>query len=332
MNILYISDHAILEYNEVSLFTRLGHDVFSLGAYHNLGHDDLPRPKVKGLKYHKGLDEVYVKNPNRNEIAPEIIAWADVIIFMHAPDVMVENWERIKHKRVIWRSIGQSVKRIEEKLRPLKSEGLEIVRYSPKERNIEGYIGEDAIIRFDVDPDVFTGWNGEDRKAVAFSQSLKGRREFCHYNEIMHVIEAVDGRVYGPGNEDLGKFNGGNLSFDHQLKKMRRAGVLVYGGTWPASYTLSFIEALMMGLPIVAGSKAIAHVEKFEGIDFYEVDEILAEIGGAVCDTKEQMVLHTRKLLTNRKYAEDLSIKQRELALKYFDTNKIGKQWQELLK
>jgi hypothetical protein len=31
-------------------------------------------------------------------------------------------------------------------------EGLEIVRYSPMERNIPGYIGEDALIRFYKDP------------------------------------------------------------------------------------------------------------------------------------------------------------------------------------
>ena len=33
LKILYCSTHTILEFDEISLFTELGHEVFSMGAY-----------------------------------------------------------------------------------------------------------------------------------------------------------------------------------------------------------------------------------------------------------------------------------------------------------
>lgn len=330
MKILYISDHAVLEYDELQLFTDLGHECFSLGAYHNLGHADLPRPAIQGLKYYEDLDKVYTANPNRNEISDVLIEWADVIIFMHAPSVLMQNWERIKHKRVVWRTIGQSVANIEAMLAPVRSE-ITIVRYSPKEASIAGYIGADAMIRFYKDPEVFNRWEPKTSEVITFAQSLKGRREFCHYNEIFPVIEAFDGKIYGPGNEDVGQYNGGSVSFEQQLEIMRRAAVMIYAGTWPASYTLSFMEALMIGIPIVAVSKQIAHLQGYEDFNFYEVDEMLAKISAPVCDTVDQMIVEVDQLINNPEHAAEMSRRQRELAVELFGKRGVGEQWKRLL-
>ncbi len=331
MKIHYISDHSILEYDEIQLLTEMGHDVFSNGAYLDpAGHLTLPRPAIKGMKYNAKFADLARTHP-KTQLPDELIDPFDVIIIMHQPQVIIQNWEKLKHKKVVWRTIGQSVKWIEEALRPMRDEGLKIVRYSPKEKNIEGYMGEHAVIRFYKDPDVYKDWTGDNKNVVNFSQSLKGRREFCHYDEIMAVIETFKGKVYGPGNDDLGAFNGGDQPYERQLEIMKSSKVMIYGGTWPASYTLSFIEALMMGLPIVAISKALAHYKKYEPFDFYEVDELLAEIGGIVCDTPEQMVQATQKLLDNDEHALEISKKQKELALKYFGKETIKKQWGEFL-
>lgn len=330
MKIHYISCHSVLEYDEVQMFTDMGHDVFSNGAYLDpAGHITHPRPGLKGAIYHEDLADIARKTATTN-LPKELIDPFDVIIVMHTPDVLISNWDRIKHKKVIWRTIGQSTPNVEARLKPLRDEGLIIVRYSPKERHLENYLGEDALIRFYEDEDKYKGWHGKAGTVVNFSQSLLGRRDFCHYDEVIPVIEAFGGLVYGPGNEDLGQYNGGAVPHEKQLEIMRAAGVMVYGGTWPASYTLSFIEALMMGLPIVAVSKEIAHVKKFAHIDFYEVDELMAEISAPVCDSVEQMMEATRQLLENRKYALDISKRQRELALKHFSKAAISAQWAEL--
>lgn len=330
MRIHYISDHEVLEYDEVQLFLDLGHEVFANGAYLDPeGHITHKRPGLRGAMYYREWADLARKYP-RTELPPELIEPFDVIIIMHAPNVLVQNWERIKHKTVVWRSIGQSLQRIERLLAPLRAEGLKVVRYSPKERNITDFMGEDAMIRFYKDEDVYKGWIGGGG-LVNFSQSLKGRRDFCHFNEIMPVIEALNGKVYGPGNEDLGEFNGGQIPFEGMIDVMQHAGAILYGGTWPACYTLSYIEALMMGLPVVAISKKIAHLERYEEVDFYEVDELQAQISGAVCDNVEQMEAAARQLIEDKDFAKLISNRQREFALQHFSKAVIGKQWAEFL-
>ena len=169
MKIQYISCHSILEYDEVQLLTELGHDVFSNGAYIDpAGHITHPRPGIKGAKYYPEYAELARMNPTTN-LPKELIDPFDVIIVMHQPDVLVQNWDKIKHKKVIWRSIGQSVPAVERKLAPLREEGLVVVRYSPKEENIDSYTGSDAMIRFYKDPEVYKGWDGKDTGVVNFS-------------------------------------------------------------------------------------------------------------------------------------------------------------------
>lgn len=331
MKIQYISDHSVLEYDEVQLLLDLGHEVFSNGAYIDpAGHITLPRPALRGAKTYPQFMEL-ARTTARTDMPAELIDPFDVIIVMHSPNVILQNWSKLKEKTVIWRSIGQSVAHIEQKLAPCRAEGLKIVRYSPKEKLIPGFIGEDAMIRFYKDENEYKDWTGEDHNVVSFAQSLKGRRQFCHYEEIMGVIEAFDGKVYGPGNEDLGPYNGGQVPYEAQVKLMQRATVMPYGGTWPAPYTLSFIEAMMTGLPIVAISKALAHYKQYEAIDFYEVDEILAQIGGIVCDTPESMIHQTNKLLSDPEHAANISRKQRELAISMFGKKVISEQWREFL-
>lgn len=331
MKIHYISDHSVLEYDEVQLLLDLGHEVFSNGAYLDpAGHITLPRPGLRGAKVYHQFQELARTTP-RTEMPIELLDPFDLIIVMHSPQVIVQNWEKLRGRNVVWRSIGQSVPRIERQLDQCRKEGLKIVRYSPKESMIPGYIGEDAMIRFYKDENEYKDWTGDRLQVVSFAQSLKGRREFCHYDEVMGVIEQFNGKVYGPGNEDLGEYNGGQVPYEQQIKLMQISTTMPYGGTWPAPYTLSFIEAMMTGLPVVAISKALAHYQKYEAIDFYEVDEILAQISGIVCDTKEQMIAETSRLLTDRAHAENISGRQRELAIQMFGKKNISRQWQEFL-
>jgi hypothetical protein len=328
MKIHYISCHSILEYDEVQLLTDLGHDVFSNGAYIDpRGHLTLPRPGIEGAAYYEDYANLSLNHPKTN-LPMELIDPFDVIIVMHSPDVIVQNWDRIKHKKVIWRTIGQSTEGVEASLSQMRDEGLKIIRYSPKERTLSNYIGEDVLIRFCKDEDDFKGWVGTGG-VVSFAQSLKGRRTHCHYEEVIRVIDKYNGTVYGPGNDDLGIRNGGAVPYSTQIKRMQEARVMIYGGTAPASYTLSFIEALMMGLPIVAISKELAHI--IYGFDFYEVDEILAKIGGLVCDNVEQMFQKTQMMLNDIDFAKEMSEKQRALAIEMFGKKKIIKQWEEFL-
>ena len=329
MKIHYLSCHSILEYDEVQLLTDLGHEVFSNGAYLDpRGHITLPRPPIKGAKFYEDYAQLALNHP-KTLLPSELIEPFDCIIVMHSPEIIINNWSRIKHKNVIWRTIGQSTDEVEASLKTMRDEGLKIIRYSPKERNLPNYIGEDSLIRFYKDENEYKGWNGNNKSVVNFAQSLKGRRTHCHYDEIFSVIEKFDGVIYGPGNDDLGHYNGGSISYESQIQKMQDSRVLVYGGTAPASYTLSFIEALMVGLPIVAINRDMANI--IYNFDFYEVDEILASIDGIICGSLEEMIQKTEQLINDDAYAKEISEKQRTLAIELFSKEKIIKQWEDFL-
>lgn len=335
MKIHYISCHSVLEYDEVKLFTEMGHDVKSNGAYRDpRGAYTLPRPGIPGMQFDQEWFDLTGKYPKTN-LPPEMIEPFDVLIFMSGEQnsALIQNWEKIKHKRVILRTIGQNTASNEIALQKLVSEGLQVVRYSPKEKNIPNYVGQDAMIRFYKDEDELKGWTGQDNRPITFVQSLKGRGQACHYDEIMGSMIGFDGaKVYGPGNNDLGSLNGGEMDYEMVKNLMRESRLFVSAGTWPASYTLSFMEAIMTGMPIVAASKKIAHISNYEALNFYEVDEIVEHgVDGFICDDVSEMRSAISELLANDMLAQRVSENARAKAIETFGKQTIKAQWQAFL-
>ena len=333
MKIHYLSCHSILEYDEVKLLTELGYEVYSNGVYRDpKGSYTLPRPGIPNAPFSQEFFDLTALHP-KTALPKELIEPFDVILSMDRPEILFHNWDNIKHKRVIWRSIGQSVSATEHMLSRMRKEGLEIIRYSPKEKNIPGYIGHDAIIRFYKDPEEFKDWNGRDIRPVNFTQTLKGRGPFCHFDEIMAALSGFHGaKVYGSGNADIGSFNGGEIPYEKMKEVLRNARVFVYGGTWPASYTLSFIEALMTGIPVIAVTKQIAHLKNHEQIDFYEVDEIIKHgENGLLASDIPTLRMWVEKVLADDVLAKKLGDAGRQTAIELFGKENIGKQWKEFL-
>jgi hypothetical protein len=278
MNVVYKPCHSILCFDQYKLWTELGHDVFSTGSYINpLTPHDNKRPPIPTGKYHPELASLV----NGDKLHPDIIDWADVIIVDHLPDWIGKNWPDIKHKRVVWRTIGQSVSSVESYMKPLRDMGVKIVRCSPYEQNIPDYIGHDAMIRFYKDPDEFYGYTGELRRVITVAQAIKSRGEFCHYNIWKEVTEGLPHLVYGAGNENLEQEWGGQLSYEELKMMLRYERVFFYTGTQPASYTLGFIEAMMTGIPIVSiGGKLANSIFRQ---NTYEVPSIIQNCINGFC-------------------------------------------------
>lgn len=337
MNILYLSCHSILEYDEVRLLTELGYNVFSIGAYSNpAGDNTLPRPSIPNLKFYSEFFDYAVKmqsseNENEKNIIPdELISWSDVIIYMHMPEQLARNWKRIKHKRVIFRSIGQNTQVEEDILRPLHSQGLEIIRYSPLERNIPNFSGEDHLIRFYKDPDEYGNWNGQQSQAINITQKIKSRHKECFYNEIQYMLWNFPNKIYGMGNDNLGDQWGGFLSTVEHQKVLQDNRCFVYGGTHPASYTLSFIEALMTGIPIVAIGKGPARSHSV--YDYYEIPHLLINNeNGFFSNDLWYLRDVIENLLINHDFAQKISNSGRELAVELFGKKNIASQWKKLI-
>lgn len=334
MKILYISCHAILEYDEVKLLSEVGYDVFSAGVYafpqYRAG---MPRPGIDTLTHYPDLERMASTIDSSGGAIPQpLIDWADTIIFMHRPEWLEKNWQKLKHKRVIFRSIGQCISHTESLLRPLVVDGLQIIRYSPRERHIFGYAGENGMIRFYKDPEEYQGYVGTNPLVVNFTQSIKQRARFCHYDEIQQIMAGYPNKIYGIGNEDLGEQWGGEMMYEQLHQILRTSRVFVYAGTWPACYTLSFIEALMTGMPIVAVGKKIAQLDNSDTYPFYEIPDIIQNGYNGYClDDINELHNIVGNLLSNHKLALELSRNARITAIQLFGKETIKTQWQNFL-
>ena len=337
MRVLYISCHSVLEADELTLFTELGHDVFSLGgAYSNpQGNTMLPRPGIPGMIYHEDLER-RSREFARTEIPEDFLNNFDLVITMHLPEIIDTNWKRFSRKNVIFRSIGQSKKDIERMLASYKEQRLKIIRYSPKEALLPNYAGQDRMIRFYKDPDEWKDWNGNVNKVINVTQSLKGRGSLCHYEELMKIMEGFPAKIYGNGNEDLGMLNGGAPDYGHFKEVLRDSRVFVYTGTWPAPYTLGLIEAMMTGIPVVAIGKDMAQnptgVAQSDRFEFYEVHEIIKNgENGYVAESIEELRKDVEMLLGNHTLAKRIGEAGRQTAINLFGKEKIKAEWKALL-
>lgn len=315
----------------------MGHEVFSFGSYINPKSPHDPKRPPIDAPVNEYLMSVAIQCSQEN-LHEKLIDWADVIIIMHRPDWVLSNWEKIKNKRVILRTIGQNIPQTETQLHIPRAQGLQIVRYSPKERSIGGYVGEDALIRFYKDPDEFKGYTGVLPKVLTVAQSMKERNQFCGYEIFREVTEGYPRNLYGTQskNPDLTPMDDplwcGQLSFEDLKKAYRENRVYFYTGTYPASYTLNFIEAFMTGIPIVAIGKMLADIKLFPDTDTYEVHEIIENgVNGYVSDSIEDLRSYIDFLLQNPEKAKEIGKKGREKAIELFGKENVKKQWEAFL-
>lgn len=338
MKILYLGVHEILERDELLLLTELGHDCFSYqGAYmYPEGHQTLKRPGIPEMTYHEDLAQESLQYA-KTKIPQSFFDKFDLIIVMHDPNVVVENWERMKHKPVIWRSIGQSTPACENMLRKMRYEGMKIIRMSGMEKNIIGYMGDDGIIRFYKDPEEWGEWNGNVKRVINFTQSLLGRRVFCHYDAIHRIIEGFPSLIYGSGNTDLGPFDGGELPYDLMKGALRDNRVFVYGGTWPSPYTLAVQEAMMTGIPVVAIGKHLAEdlpeIAMNDRIDYYEMPLIIENgKNGYISDDINELRESIHMLLEDQELAKLIGEQGRKTAMRLWNKENIKQAWDGFLK
>lgn len=344
-NLLYLSTHSVLEYLEIKLFTELGFNVISLGAYTRNEPNSL-RGTVPNLYDNPELRDIAL-NCHQSKIDPKLLEWADVIVVMHNPPSsshvqpwIADNWNNFKKskKPVVWRSIGQSSGQVEEGLKKFRREGLKIVRYSPKEEKIPSYQGSDAMIRFYVDPQEFDGYTGATPRIVNISQALFGSKEVAsrgdHMNlpEFKAIVEGLDWKVFGPDNENAGDHNGGVLGYEDMKAMLRFNRAYMYTGTRPASYTLAFMDAMMTGIPIVAVGPKMA--DNLYRMDTYEVHELIGPSGiaGFWSNDIGELKQYCKTLLEDHNLAKTTGAKGRDRAIELFGKFRISLEWANFLK
>jgi len=336
MKILYLSVHEILEADEVKMFHDLGHEVFSPGAYFDPTTGCSMRPAIPGLTYDPKWIELYNQIgqefpgiDGKRRLPQELVDCFDVVIVMHRPEFISENWDVLKNKRVIWRTIGQSIASTEHRLRGYREQGMEIVRYSPKEAIIPGFIGQDALIRFGKDPNVYSGWTGHEKQVINFTQHMEQRGGACGWQYFRDATEGFERRLYEPGNNQPG-FGMGMVPYSEMVQALRNSRVYLYTGTMPASYTLNFIEAWMTGIPIVSIGQNLGNGGGYPAL--FEVHELInSGVNGFVANEVENLRIPIKQLLEDADLAATIGAAGRQEAIRHFNVDMIGAAWDAYL-
>jgi len=326
--------HSIEEYDQVKLLSELGYDVFSLGGYINphMPHDP-KRPAIPDAPYHPDLKEVVdtLRTPDNLEAAKQhvpdaVLDWCETIIIHHREHTwLVPQWDRIKHKRVIWRTVGQSVENNEKMMKPFREQGLQIVRYSPKEENIPSYAGRDALIRFYKDPDEWTGWGGGEYECVInITQQLRQREPFTNWSFWDEATRGLPHKAIGPGSEFIE--GPGEISLQEMKAALRLYRAYLYTGTQPAAYTLGLVEAMMTGIPVVSIGPLRMQVFPYSP-QLFEGHEIARHWANSPTNAHDMLV----ELLSSSEYSAKVSAAQRARAIELFGKETIAKQWKEFL-
>lgn len=337
MKILYLSCHVVLEYDELRILNDLGYDVTSIGGYINprTPHVDTRPPLLIDTNKDREQKIHNLFETNRKKRIPlekcsytltkEVVDDYDIIYVMHNLEWLDINWEVIKNKIVVLRTflnLGDTESRIQKYVK----QGLKVLRCSPMEREIENYAGEHGIIRFLKYESDFKPRNILHDKVITFGQSVKQRGSWCGAELIESLSKELPFTIFGPSNDEY-KFWGGRLSYEDQLIQLATNSCYFFTGTFPAQYTLSFVEALMTGIPIVSIGKNLSQsiVSKYPFEVPYILDEIDGYYGDDIIDIKNKL----RLLIDDRKLNEEMSIKEISLGKKLFSAEQNMYLWKD---
>lgn len=307
------SCHGSLEYDQATMFLRLGHHVagnFDTGSPH--------RPKIKGVTdisypYELGLEE------------------SDLYLLHQCEDYsnVFERYAQLRKDRgvVVLNLFGQGCEDQHRHTACIVNNypNAYAVSYSHKDHNHLIELGANPnkvrMIRFGKDLEEFRehgGWNGRLPIAYMSCNGIQHRNEgtsWPMFNELMKtnvplVLSGADSRrhPYGIGELDY-----------VTLKAMyRQCSMYISLGTKPAPLVLTLIEALCTGTPVIAYNNGcgIAN-ERLEGV---VVVQDVVELYNTI-----------QTLLSNRRGLELLSAGARACADREFGMEVVADKWDKFM-
>jgi glycosyltransferase involved in cell wall biosynthesis len=345
MKILYLSCHETLEFDELKVLDKLGHQVFSFGHYIDPRRPCHPTKSEKldikideelleKFKFYHNYDEIVERFDKitikdilgiyYKKIHKEFAKLFDVLIVAHFEENLTLNWDSFKNKPVIVRYIGQPQTHFSPYVSKVKK-----VAYSNTEKYINRFHDFDAVIRPYVDTNYYQGWTGEKDYVLTINKWMKKRGDYSAWNTYLDVTAGFNRIVGGFENEDI-SFSAGDLS-PAEIQKLRvEAGVYFSTCTKPGPFTYSFMEALSTGIPTVSIGPKIGSVSPdkptFEAHTYIENG-----VSGFWSDDVKELRGYLQLLLEDKNLARQISKGGREAALKYFSIDKNMADWKNLL-
>ena len=344
VNILYLSVHDILEYNELQVLKGLGCNVKSLGfltdplnpTSTNIGPVpflDIDQDFINKAKSFLPPDP---RTPYRIT-DPSILKDIDLVIVCHSLEHLSLNADLFKGKKVIRRTVSQGNSVYEQSFKPFIDGGLKVVRFSSRENKIPNFQGFDWVIRPCVSALKYSAdtWTGEHQRLLTVKSSalkLALATQFYLYKELTWNGSLLPDTFVGNNNEDvpgcIGKVSDEQLKF---LMANHRVGFCL--PSRPGSITYTMIEYMMSGLPIAAFGPILGNSSHpIEG-PTYEIHELISNgVDGYCSDNIRDLRNYIFELFNNKALAKNIGLAGRKTAEKLFSYETASEGWKQVLK
>lgn len=275
-NILYIACHSVLEYDELRLLTSLGHNIFSIGSYFNPSTPaEIIRPALK-LRQDPEWQDLFYKTgcsvtPLR--LSKDFVARFDFIISTHKTAPLESNMRNIpKSCEKFWRGIGQAMPQHEVRLKELRKSGVKLIRYSPMESKTSNFAGQDALIRFCKRESEFVSTTEKTADKFLCYNAIVQRSKYNDWDLCKSFVEHNNFKIFGDSNEST-QNHCGFISTEEQLNLFKTCSQVFCLSSYPAPYTLGFLEAVMSELEIFICENGHASDERFMfGQDYKRIE------------------------------------------------------------
>ena len=339
MKILYISFHPVLEYDEIRLLEDLGHDVFSIGAYFDRTIPNYFRPELKQNEWHLEMISNFRSGSSSKSsmsLDHSFVREFDAVIVMHQIEWLNNNPNSFKDARIIIRSVGQPYEAHNHPSDEIIDKCV-LIKYSENESIPFENRCKTSVIKFYKRESDFFGWLGSQERVISFYNNPVERvpNYIRVFDDIVRKTNTSrKSRFYGYNTTDL-LHSGGQLDYHDQLKILRDSRVALSIPSFPAPYTLNFIEMLMSGIPVIVPSDKFASElaessNKHPGL--YMQDRILAnKENGFVVSCVDEAIDVCKMMLADYKLAYDIGSNGRICAIQNFGHENAMREWNTLL-
>ena len=349
MKLLYVSaGHPLQEADDCLMWDKLGIEWFSTGYYATSNQPgDLPYINMKSREIYleeylrqNGTTHAYdvqsslcgQKNftwtsqviKNQWKFDNSFLSRFDVILFNYFVDNIKNNESILANKNICIKTYSMHPPQDETRLKHYhKKMGLKIIRNSPKEHlrcKSNNWAGYTDIIRGSVvrDEHEISGWSGQEEKVCTFTSYLldqKGltTKRFKQYS-LIYQNAKYPCDYFGIGNNFI--------LHEHKLDVLRNYRVNLVTGTPGANNTYSFVEAWIMGQPIVVFGKHMWDSPT------YEADELITHgETGFVGNTPQECVQYIKELMSNYDLAKKISVQARQKAISIYGREVLSNKW-----
>lgn len=307
-NVLIIPTHPGVQYH----FCRVGLPTYFLGHWDQFHYwrpkpnnviDVLPKYDDAHLDYGpedyaRLLDDPAVGFPERYDLAWLMFNW-QYKLFRERRDI--KKLYRVSKVRELERHEWDEI---------LSRDDFTVVSFYPSTVEwVKSELGVDVpYVPLGLDPDEYDGWTGEDGNILSIIHSYRDRGwHYPLYREAMEGLPTLHVDHLDPAQPVF--------EYDDLKRALRRARLYLHDGE--QEYTITLIEAMMMGLPLV--SFRIPNIERY----------VVEGDNGFVCDTAAEIRDRCRLLLDDDALAAKMGRASRDKALREFHEARWRAQWVE---